>query len=81
MTDLGQVAALWRYPVSSLAGQPMRELFLGPGGAEGDRVYGLFDVASGVEAAHDPRRKDPEKMRRFVEAARRASPAAADHPK
>ena len=53
MTHLGQVAALWRYPVSSLAGQPMRELFLGPGGAEGDRVYGLFDVASGVVAAPD----------------------------
>ena len=47
MTHLGQVAALWRYPVSSLAGQPMSELFLGPGGAEGDRLYGLFDVASG----------------------------------
>jgi phosphoribosylanthranilate isomerase len=31
------------------------------------------DTASGVESG-DPRRKDPEKMRRFVAAARRASP-------
>lgn len=53
MTDLGQVAALWRYPVSSLAGQPMRELFFGPDGAEGDRGYGLFDMASGIVAAPD----------------------------
>lgn len=44
------------------------------------RPWGV-DVASGVEAPHDPRRKDPEKVRRFVEAARRASPAAADHPR
>jgi uncharacterized protein YcbX len=53
MTGLGQVEALWRYPVSSLAGQPMGALSLGPGGAEGDRLYGLFDVASGIVAAPD----------------------------
>jgi len=53
MTGLGQVAALWRYPVSSLAGQPMRELLFGPDGAEGDRGYGLFDMASGIVAAPD----------------------------
>lgn len=48
-----QVAALWRYPVSSLAGQPMDALFFGTDGAEGDRGYGLFDVASGIVAAPD----------------------------
>jgi uncharacterized protein YcbX len=53
MTGLGQISALWRYPVSSLAGQPMDALSLGPGGAEGDRLYGLFDVASGIVAAPD----------------------------
>lgn len=53
MTDPAQVVALWRYPVSSLAGQPMRELVLGAGGAEGDRIYGLFDVESGIVAAPD----------------------------
>jgi uncharacterized protein YcbX len=52
-TDLGQVAALWRYPVSSLGGQSMRGLSFGPGGAEGDRGYGLFDVGSGIVAAPD----------------------------
>jgi uncharacterized protein YcbX len=53
MTDRGQAAALWRYPVSSLAGQPMRALSLGHGGTEGDRVYGLFDGTSGIVAAPD----------------------------
>lgn len=33
------------------------------------------DTASGVETDSDPRRKDPEKMRRFVAAARGAAPA------
>lgn len=32
------------------------------------------DAASGVEAEADPRRKDPEKIRRFVRAARGGSP-------
>lgn len=35
------------------------------------------DVASGVEVAGDPRRKDPEKMRRFVDAARAAASSGA----
>lgn len=34
------------------------------------------DAASGVERSHDPRRKDPEKVRRFVAAARRAASGA-----
>jgi uncharacterized protein YcbX len=50
---VGTVSHLWRYPVSSLGGQPMRELLVEHGGAEGDRIYGLFDVASGIVAAPD----------------------------
>lgn len=53
MDALGQVRQLWRYPVSSLAGEPMRELFFGPEGADGDRRYGLFDIGSGIVAAPD----------------------------
>lgn len=53
MADIGHVIALWRYPVSSLAGQPMSELSFDHSGAEGDRRYGLFDIESGIVAAPD----------------------------
>lgn len=53
MTVLGRVKGLWRYPVSSLAGEPMSAIFLGQGGADGDRLYGLVEVASGEVAAPD----------------------------
>src|SRR5690606_15444018 len=49
----GRVKGLWRYPVSSLAGEPMSAIFLGQGGADGDRLYGLVEVASGEVAAPD----------------------------
>ena len=61
MAALGQVSKLWRYPVSSLAGQPMSEMFLGPAGAQGDRRYGVFDVGSGLVAAPD---RDPARWGR-----------------
>ena len=32
------VAGLWRYPVKSLAGEPITEAFLTPGGIPGDRI-------------------------------------------
>jgi uncharacterized protein YcbX len=53
MTALGQVRKLWRYPVSSLAGEPLQTISLGREGAAGDRLYGLVDVASGEVAAPD----------------------------
>ena len=40
----GRVVALWRYPVSSLAGEQRDTLDLTPQGVEGDRTHGLFDV-------------------------------------
>jgi uncharacterized protein YcbX len=53
MGAVGTVSHLWRYPVSSLAGQPVPELLIRPDGPEGDRIYGLFDMASGIVAAPD----------------------------
>lgn len=53
----GRVAALWRYPVSSLAGESLTEMAVGTGGAEGDRLFGLTDAATGEIARPDSDRK------------------------
>lgn len=53
MDALGQVAGLWRYPVSSLAGEPMPALSVARQGSDGDRLYGLVDAASGEIARPD----------------------------
>jgi len=53
MDALGQVTGLWRYPVSSLAGEPMPALFVTGQGSDGDRLYGLVDTASGEIARPD----------------------------
>jgi MOSC domain-containing protein len=33
-----QISALWRYPVKSLAGEPLTTALIGPGGIPGDRI-------------------------------------------
>src|SRR6185312_5616691 len=53
MDALGQVTGLWRYPVSSLAGEPMPALSVARRGSDGDRLYGLVDAASGEIARPD----------------------------
>jgi uncharacterized protein len=43
-----RVSALWRYPVKSFRGERVASARLGPTGLEGDRAYGLRDLASGL---------------------------------
>lgn len=40
----GRIAHLWRYPVSSLAGESLNAARVDRDGVEGDRLYGLFDA-------------------------------------
>lgn len=46
MQNLGELAAIWRYPVKSLAAQPLESTPLETGGIPGDRAGALF-VQSG----------------------------------
>jgi len=39
MTALGRLAAIWRFPVKSMAGEALDEAAVGPGGIEGDRRF------------------------------------------
>ena len=44
---VGTIAALWRFPVKSMAGVRLQELELTEAGVLGDRAYALIDVESG----------------------------------
>lgn len=46
MHDIGEVAAIWRYPVKSLAAEPLESTVVQPDGIPGDRGRALF-VQSG----------------------------------
>lgn len=47
MTDALRVSGLWRYPVKSMAGEPLPALDAGPTGVLGDRVVAVALVDSG----------------------------------
>ncbi|AZO10766.1 MULTISPECIES: MOSC domain-containing protein [unclassified Mesorhizobium] len=49
---LGAVSQLWRYPASSLAGEPLDAVSVGTATVDGDRLFGLVD-ASGEIARPD----------------------------
>ncbi len=46
--DLGRVSELWRYPASSFAGESRAAIAVGSGGVEGDRLYGIVDLAGEI---------------------------------
>lgn len=43
----GEVAELWRYPVSSMAGEQLAKVHVEASGVAGDRIWGLLDAATG----------------------------------
>ena len=42
MSIIGHVDSLWRYPVKSMRGEEMPEMFVGYGGVYGDRLYAFM---------------------------------------
>lgn len=59
MPVVGKVVELWRYPVSTVAGEMVDVLKAGPGGVPEDRKFGLVDRETGTVAdpLRDPRWK------------------------
>ena len=58
MTDqmVGRLEALWRYPVKSMLGESLQQVWVAEGGLCGDRTHALWDHASGrVASAKNPR--------------------------
>lgn len=56
-TEVGRLAEIWRYPVSSLAGERLSATRLTAQGVEGDRAYGIFarDDGANIYPVRDPR--------------------------
>lgn len=46
MTIVGAVESLWRYPVKSMAGEPIEEAFVGYAGVFGDRACAFLNAAA-----------------------------------
>src|SRR5689334_14820618 len=47
---VGQVAALWRYPVKSLGGEQLDRADIGARGLRGDRLWAVRDVEGDITA-------------------------------
>ncbi|MEA2778711.1 MAG: uncharacterized protein QOK29_255 [Rhodospirillaceae bacterium] len=61
MSIVGSLQAIWRYPVSSLAGEALSEAPIDLDGVRGDRRWGIADAETGEAAA-------PERKRRWRQA-------------
>ncbi len=44
---VGSVSLLARYPVKSMGGEELEQIYLGEGGVAGDRLYALLDLETG----------------------------------
>ncbi|MET9002119.1 MOSC domain-containing protein [Amycolatopsis sp. NPDC004169] len=53
---MGVVAALWRYPVKSMAGEPLAAAVVGERGFEGDRLYAVRDPDGKLGSGKNTRR-------------------------
>src|SRR5438552_15822052 len=48
MSLIGHVESVWRYPVKSMAGEELPEIYAGFGGVWGDRLFALKSSATPI---------------------------------
>ena len=77
MSRIGVVESLWRYPVKSMRGEEMEEIFAGYGGVYGDR---LFAFESSVGSAGFPFFTGRDKRQMIRYQPRFRQPRKASHP-
>jgi MOSC domain-containing protein len=78
MTVVGKIESLWRYPVKSMAGETVDEVFVGYAGVFGDRLYAFLNQRAPAGFPYLTGRTRPEMLRfsaRFRDAARASQPA------
>jgi uncharacterized protein YcbX len=77
---LGQIARLWRYPVKSLAAEPLYAVRVGASGIEGDRARALFVKSDGhARSGREYRGKEHNLLHTVRTAERAIELAAARH--
>ena len=77
MPIIGKVDSLWRYPVKSMRGEEMEELFVGYAGVYGDRLYAFVSDAGPKEFPYFTGRNQ---RRMICYRARFREPTKAAHP-
>ncbi len=63
MTVVGKVESLWRYPVKSMAGEAVDEVFVGYAGVFGDRLYAFVNQRAPAGFPYLTGRTRPEMLR------------------
>ena len=63
MTVVGKVESLWRYPVKSMAGETIDEVFVGYAGVFGDRLYAFLNQRAPAGFPYLTGRTRPEMLR------------------
>jgi uncharacterized protein YcbX len=63
MPIVGKVESLWRYPVKSMAGETVEEIFVGYAGVFGDRLYAFLNQNAPAAFPYLTGRTRPEMLR------------------
>jgi uncharacterized protein YcbX len=77
MSVVGKVESLWRYPVKSMAGETVDEVFVGYAGVFGDRLYAFVNQRAPAAFPYLTGRTRPEMLRfsaRFRDSERAVRP-------
>ncbi|MDQ6861679.1 MAG: MOSC domain-containing protein [Verrucomicrobiota bacterium] len=61
--NVGTVESLWRYPVKSMRGEELREIFVGFGGFAGDRLFAFRSSAAPTDFPYFTARQQKEMLR------------------
>ena len=62
-TVIGTVESLWRYPVKSMRGEELDEVFVGFGGLEGDRLFAFRSSAARADFPYFTARQQHDMLR------------------
>ena len=63
MSTIGSVESVWRYPVKSMRGEELDEIFVGSGGVRGDRLFAFRSSAAPAEFPYFTGREQRQMLR------------------